>query len=211
MLQTLDPTKPNPYTETKAAIIERLKPLEQLDVQPNELSQRVEAKKANPRTYLFVGLQSEKYSKPGHSDLVQQDVESTWQIAFGLTDLNDLEQIAWAIRQLLTGFQPPHATRKGYLSALHFFGVDSEQGRVWKYAFDFVVSGFNLEYDDYADRLASEPRATSIGIQYELPGDSEEGAESDPLQYVPGQTSVEDRANPPYEPKCGDLKLERRR
>lgn len=211
-IRELDLTLPNPYTETKAAIIERLQPLEQLDVQPSELNQRVEAKKANPRTYLFIGLQSEKYGKPGHSELIQQEIETVWQVAFGLSDLNDLEQITWAIRQLLTGFQPPYAMRKGYLSGLRFLGVDKKQGRIWQYAFDFVVPSFNLEYDDYADQLAAEPRVTSIAIRYELPGDSDsEDSDAANWQYIPERTSVEAHANPPYKPECGDLKLDWRR
>ncbi|MEM9542326.1 MAG: Gp37 family protein [Cyanobacteria bacterium P01_E01_bin.42] len=190
MRPTLDPTAPNPYKEIKEAILDRLAPLEGLGVAAKQRQKRVEAGKKEPRAYLFVGLRNQKFGKPdGTSDLIQQSTETVFGLALGLADADDIETITGAIAQLLTGFKPPHASEKGYLSSINYGGSD---GKTWQWAIDFTVPLLVVEWDELADEWANSPGFVEGRIKLNLPDGTIDAS----------QQSIEARDNLEFVPKC---------
>ncbi|MBP0020206.1 MAG: hypothetical protein J7647_21955 [Cyanobacteria bacterium SBLK] len=190
MRPALDLTAPNPYKEIEEAILDRLASLEGLGVAAKQREKRVEANKKEPRAYLFVGLRNQKFGKPdGASDLIQQSSEAVFGLALGLTDADDIETITGAIEQLLTGFKPPHASKKGYLSALTYGGSD---GKTWQWAIDFTVPLLVVEWDELADEWANSPGFAEGRVKLNLPDGIVDAS----------QQSIEARDNPEFVPQC---------
>ena len=146
----------NVYGEMEEAIVAQLKPIEAIGIKvltmPGKLA---DLNQPFPRGAVLVHYSRSEFAHERSLGRVVQTETAIFSITIGVLNLRThqgIYQLLRAIRLMVLGFKPIHATRGAYLKAQKFTRIDVKN-RLWEYTIELAVPTLAIARDTTTDPL----------------------------------------------------------